>query len=170
MKDLFNKIKSDKKFLIIILALVGIITLFISYVMPKTGGKTDKTFSETDYISDLESRVESIVSKIYGVGECSVMININSTVESVYVKENKKSYDNNENTSKGETENTVLTMTDENGNQSAPVTKQIMPKICGVTVVCDGGENLTVQKDVITAVSTLLDIGSEKVCVIKKSK
>ena len=110
---------------------------------------------------DFLNRICTVVNK--------VMINYNTSVESVYVKENKKSYDNNQTENRGETEDNVLTMTDGNGNQSALITKKIMPKISGVTVVCDGGNNKTVQTDVINAVSVLLDIGSNKVCVIAKA-
>lgn len=170
VKSIVSKILSDKKYLVIIFATIGIIIIAFSYIMPKAEREVKETFSESEYVSDLENRVSKIVSKIEGAGECDVMININSTIESVYVKENKKSYDNDETKSRGETEDSVLTMTDENGNQSAVVTKQIMPQISGVTVVCDGGNSVYVQKSVIEAVSTLLDISSNKVCVIEKAK
>ena len=110
-----------------------------------------------------------MVSSIKGAGESRVVINIISTTESVYVKENKKSYDSSSEKSKSETEDSVLTMTDSSGNEYALVTKQIMPQIGGVTVVCDGGEDATVKASVINAVCTVLNIGANKVCVIAKA-
>ena len=49
------------------------------------------------------------------------------------------------------------------------MTKQIMPQIGGVTVVCDGGADASVKASVINAVCTVLNIGANKVCVIAKA-
>ena len=54
-------------------------------------------------------------------------------------------------------------------NKNTPV-KQIMPVISGVTVICEGGNKNAVKESIISAVSTLLGIGSNKVCVIAKAK
>ena len=53
--------------------------------------------------------------------------------------------------------------------EMALVTKQIMPQIGGVTVVCDGGADASVKASVINAVCTVLNIGANKVCVIAKA-
>ena len=168
MNSTINKLLKNKK-LIIAMICAGILCVLISYIFPERNTQVKSELTEFEYIEQLEQRTADLVSAINGVGKCKVMINYNTSVESVYVKENKKSYDNNQTENRGETEDNVLTMTDGNGNQSALITKKIMPKISGVTVVCDGGNNKTVQTDVINAVSVLLDIGSNKVCVIAKA-
>lgn len=168
MKKL-KELLSNKQAIILLLFVLGILIVIFSYIIPKPHNNDIDAFSETEYVVYLEERVKKIISSIDGVGECDVMINVNSTVESVYVKENKKSYDNDENKSKGEQENSVLTMIDENGNQTALMKKQVMPSISGVVIVCDGGNSVYIQTAIIDAVSTLLDISSSKVCVIKKT-
>ena len=60
-------------------------------------------------------------------------------------------------------------MTDKDGNQYALTTKKNMPQISGVIVVCEGGNNPQIKSSVISAVCTLLGIGSNNICVIQKS-
>ncbi len=153
-----SKISINKNYIPFILLGLGIILILLSYIFPKSTNKTDTVFNEDIFIESTQQRVELIVSQIAGVGDCSVAVNINSTIESVYVKE-----------SKSENQNSVLTTKDSSGNENAVVTKKVMPQISGVTVVCSGGNNKNVKNAVISAVSTLLDIGTNKVCVIAKA-
>lgn len=169
MKKILNKYLKNNKIVIISMVSIGILCILFSYKFSERKDVDVNDFSEYKYIKQLENRTAELVSEIEGAGECVVMINYNTSVESVYVKENKKSYDNNPTENKGETQDTVLTMTDSNGNQSALIKKKIMPRISGVTVVCDGAKKQHVQTSIINAVSVLLDIGSNKVCVIAKA-
>ncbi|MBP3481115.1 MAG: hypothetical protein J6K66_05900 [Clostridia bacterium] len=170
VKKVTELIKSNKTIMLIILALIGILMITAGGMFQKSDEDKEKdVFDEKVYIEDLEKRIGEMVSSIKGAGESRVVINIISTTESVYVKENKKSYDSSSEKSKSETEDSVLTMTDSSGNEYALVTKQIMPQIGGVTVVCDGGEDATVKASVINAVCTVLNIGANKVCVIAKA-
>ena len=170
VKIVTELIKSNKTIMLIILALIGILMITAGGMFQKSDEDKEKdVFDEKVYIEDLEKRIGEMVSSIKGAGESRVVINIISTTESVYVKENKKSYDSSSEKSKSETEDSVLTMTDSSGNEYALVTKQIMPQIGGVTVVCDGGEDATVKASVINAVCTVLNIGANKVCVIAKA-
>ena len=170
VKKVTKLIKSNKTVVLIVLALIGILLITASGLFQKTDDKKESdVFDEKIYIENLEKRIGEMVSTIKGAGESRVVINIISTPESVYVKENKKSYDSSSEKSKSETEDSVLTMTDSNGNEYALVTKQIMPQIGGVTVVCDGGADASVKASVINAVCTVLNIGANKVCVIAKA-
>ena len=168
MIDYIKKLLDNKRILIIALA-IGILLIFISDISFDKTSKDRSTFDQNSYLSSLEKRVESIVSEISGAGECKVMINISSGCESVYVKENKKSYDNSEQNNKSESEDSVITMKDSDGNEFALVTKEIMPEISGVIVACKGANDIYVKNSVIQAVSTVLGVGTNKVCVIAKS-
>lgn len=168
MKEYLLKIKSDKRILIIIIALVGLLLIINPF-------KSDSTktvladISNIDYAHELEDRIKNIVSSIDGAGDCTVMVNLISTSESVYVTENKKSYDSSDSASKSESEDSIIKMSDSDGNEYALIKKKIMPEISGVTVICEGGNNNTVKSSVIVAVSTVLNIGTNKVCVIAKA-
>lgn len=169
MSDKLNKyINLIKKNYIIILFAIGIILVLISY-LPQKSENTVNNFSDSEYIEALEQKISNIVSMIDGAGDSAVIINISSSAESVYVKENKKSFDNDDTKTKSETEDSIITMKDKSGNEYALITKQLMPKISGVTVVCDGGNDIDVKNSIINAVSTLLGIGANNVCVIAKA-
>ena len=58
-------------------------------------------------------------------------------------------------------------MKDADGAQKALKVTEVQPIIKGVVVVCDGGDDPTVQQNVVSAVTTALDITSVRVCVIK---
>lgn len=169
MNEFLNTITKNKKTIPYILLAIGIIIFLLSYIVPKSNNESVNVFDEQTFITSTEQRVKQIVSQIDGVGDCSVAININSTIESVYVKENKSTYNNDNENIKSESQNSVLITKDSSGSEYAVITKKIMPQISGVTVVCTGANNQTVRNAVISAVSTLLDIGTNKVCVIAKA-
>lgn len=167
---IINLFKNNKTSAIAVIAMIGLLLITANYIFKKPSqDTTESVFDETEYIESLERRVSNMVSDIKGAGSSSVVINIISTTESVYVKENKKSSDSSSDTNKTETEDSVLTMKDSSGNEYALVTKQILPQIGGVTVVCDGGDDPSVKAAVIYAVCTVLNIGANKVCVIAKA-
>ena len=102
------------------------------------------------YILETQQRVVGMLEEIDGAGNCTVTITLSSGGKKEYVRE----------------EGNVLVITDENGNQSAVVAKENAPEIAGVTVISDQTVNSAVQSKIIRAVSTLLGIGSNKICVI----
>lgn len=171
LKKSTDKLKQNKNLIIIAVAFIGVMLLLFGGTKQKSRNekKSEESFNEAQYIESLEKRVSDMVSEIKGAGSGRVIINIVLTTESVYVKENKRSYDSTDNKSKGETEDSVLTMTDSSGNEYALVTKQIMPQIGGVTVICEGGDDSYVKAKVTEAVCTVLNIGANKVCVIAKA-
>jgi stage III sporulation protein AG len=63
----------------------------------------------------------------------------------------------------------LLVQRDRDGSEYALVTKELMPEICGVVVACKGADEVSVKNSVIQAVSTVLGVGTNKVCVITKS-
>ena len=170
MNDALKKFLSGKNLLYIAAAALGVLMILLGSVIKPGRTKTvEHTFDEKAYVSELETRLCDMLSKIRGAGDCSVMINISSTTESVYVKESRRSTSNASDNNKSETEDNVLTMKDGDGNEYALVKKQIMPKISGVSIVSKGASDPTVKAMLIDAVCTVLDISSNKVCVIAKA-
>ena len=66
-------------------------------------------------------------------------------------------------------ERNVILVQGSNGTREALLKTTIEPKVKGVVIVCQGGENIEVEKRVIDAVTTALDISSSKICVAKLS-
>ncbi len=173
----FEKIKNFiKKKYIYILAVVGMIFLLISFI-PKNKEATLPTagiYTSEEYIYDTEQKLKKIISEMLGSDDVSVMITLNNSVENVYADTTKVNTDKTENMGTDDTkteqsdskENEYIIIKDENGNEQALIVTQVMPQIRGVLIVCPNGNNSVVKESVKSAVVTVLDISSKKVCVI----
>ena len=65
-------------------------------------------------------------------------------------------------------EGEVLVIRDKNGNESPVMIREGAPEIAGITIVSEGAGSASVRNDIIEAVSTLLGIGSNKICVVSR--
>lgn len=90
-----------------------------------------------EYASRTEERMLEIVSQISGAGDVKIFLTMDDSGENVYQK---------------------------NTDQK---TVSIEPKVRGVVVVCDGGDDPTVVARILDAVTKALDISSDKVCITK---
>ncbi len=165
IKKLFNK-KSA-----IVLIAAGIVILALSSLLstPKEDkNQSDSTqISLSEYISDLEERLKKVVENIDGAGKCYVMITLSESGEKIYAKEEKNITNrenegqSNEKYSKDFEQEYVIV------NNNALFLKEEVPKICGVAIVCEGGENEKVVAKVTQAVSVLLGIQMKDIFVTK---
>lgn len=129
-----------------------------------------------EYEELYENQLKDILSKIVGVGEVSVMVNLDAT-EQVVVEKNTR-IQNSTTTEKdreGGSRNIEDTMKDEqvvltrNGNGEEPIilmTKK--PKIRGVLIVATGAENIQVKTWIVEAVQRVLDVPPHKISVLPK--
>ena len=92
---------------------------------------------QSEYEALLESRLSEILSHIEGIGNLNVMVTLETSEKNEYLK---------------------------SGHE--PVFIET-PKIRGVIVVCEGGNNVIVQEKVISAVSGVFGINSTHISVIK---
>ena len=60
-----------------------------------------------------------------------------------------------------------IVMTEETGAKYPVVEKTLRPVVQGVVVVCQGAGDITVVSNITNAVSVVLNIPSNRVCVIK---
>ena len=81
MNDIIKKYLNNK--LIVVLLIVGMFLILASGLNKNPTTITNSDITDQEYILNLESRIESIISAIEGVGNCDVMLNISSTGESV---------------------------------------------------------------------------------------
>ena len=89
------------------------------------------------YAAKTESHLLEIISQISGVGEAKIFLTMDNSGENVYLK------------------------------NTDTKTKSIEPKVRGVVVVCDGGDDPIVVSRVMDAVTKSLNISSDKVCITK---
>ena len=181
--SIFSLFKENNgKKIIMIAGFIGIALILISSFLPekKTNDEylNKKAETETaDYTKELEQKLTDIICSINGVGLSKVMVTLESGVEYVYANEEKKNTDKYEDITNDETikyqqkddiEQRVIIVDGPDGKEALLTTK-IEPKIKGVIVVCEGGENPEVEEKVINAITVALDISSRKVCVSKLS-
>lgn len=165
---------------VFVIGIIGILLILLSTFIPKSETPTSDEITQIDtetYIKNLEEKIQTLVSKIDGVGNVDVMITLENGVEYVYANSEKKSTDNTQDytsgspsksTDKNSTEQDVVMVDGNDGKQALVVTER-EPTVKGVVVVCDGGDNLKVVQNITDAVTTALNITSNRVSVVKSS-
>jgi stage III sporulation protein AG len=133
-----------------------------------------KTMEE--YEEMYENQLKDILSKIVGVGEVYVMVNLDST-EQVEYKTNIRTQ--NSNTEEKDREGgsrhikdnmrdeQVVVIRDDNGDEPVVVTTR-KPFVRGVIVVASGAENIQVKTWIAEAVNRVLGLPLHKISVLPK--
>lgn len=186
MKEQIKKVLEKKKIkgkeTMIVLILIGAVLAVMAIPTEKeekedvittpVRQETEKEYNREAYEEELEERLEDILSQMEGVGKVQVMITLQSStrevVEKDYSIQQSRDEDNiadvnQSNTSKEE--NTVYSETDEG---SIPyVVQEIYPKVEGVLVVAEGGDNSYVNIAIIEAIQALFDVDIHKIKIVK---
>lgn len=163
--------KKPKTVLIIGLVGIGLIvlsSLFSSGESKKENMKTGEMTAE-EYKTILEEDIKETVTDITGSKNVSVVITLESGIKYSYAdireetltekKENEKESTDNETKS-----GYITVKTADGGEQALLVTTQ-MPKVRGVAIVCDGGDNERIAEKIQNAVMSALNISSKKVYI-----
>ena len=187
-------LKNLRKDQLLILLLTGILLMVIAVPAGKkkenmssasndnTGKSVNGTSAGTDeetYTAYLEDRLNRTLSQIEGAGEVKVMITLKSSAEKVLDKDTDQETVTEEDSQGGtrqssktsKKENTVYRTDSESNSQgsgSPYVSKELSPKIEGVVVIADGGENAVVKENISSAVQALFDIEPHKIRIMKK--
>jgi stage III sporulation protein AG len=126
----------------------------------------------------MENKLKSILSKVSGIGEVEVMITLKASEEQVPLKDNPSTQESvNEVDGEGGSrinnnvtreESTVL-VTDDNGSSMPYILQELEPKVEGVLVIAEGGDNAQVIADITKAAEVLFGVPPYKVEVMKMS-
>lgn len=128
---------------------------------------------DSAYVAGLESRLQSVLGKMAGVGRVEVMITLESTSEAVVNKDVPYTRNNEEDISGEQTksshsfesrEETVMVQTD--GDTVPYVIKSIYPKIEGVVVVAEGAGQASIKNEIVEAIEVLFGVEPHKVKVL----
>lgn len=178
----------DKKTIYNIVAalVIGIILIIMSNTLFKapvnknskniksTQSTVDKQFfSEiSDFESKLEKKLEECLSMVEGVGKVKVMITLknnkeivvasdSSTDQSRTIEEDKGGGKREINSNKSEDKTVIL------GGSEPLVLKEMQPKIEGVIIIAEGGNNIEVKNSLIKATEAVLSVEPHKIEVLK---
>lgn len=172
LKDFINKLKIDKKTaLFVVIGFTAILIIFLSELSDSGGNDKNidintEEMSSVTYCEFLEDKVVEIVESIEGAGKAKVMITFSETTEYIYATNDKDSRKNSENSDDSTFENDYVII-ENNSNDTGLLIKTIEPKVRGVAVVCEGGNDSTVQRQIYSAVSAVLNISSSRISISK---
>lgn len=132
--------------------------------------------SMQDYEEQFETELSAILSKVVGVSDVSVVVNLDSTEEEVVQSDTRESEQTtNEADTKGGTRSVNQNNVDKktsvyrtNQGEQPIVIKRLKPRVRGVLVVARGVENLQVRALVIEAVQRILDVPSYRISVLPR--
>jgi len=159
-----NKLK-----IIIIIGAVGVALIFLSELFsspskPKAKTAQDISTNTSEYKSELENELVQILSNIQGVGEVKVMLTIEGSTEYVFAEEENSKYEESADKKSQDYQNKYVII-DNGGTKEALVKKVLKPKINGVIIVCEGGNSPIICEKIYKAVSAVLAISTNKICV-----
>lgn len=132
--------------------------------------------SMQEYEEYLENQLKEILSKIQGVGEVSVMLNIDSTEEVIYERNSNTKDSKTEETDReggnryieDRTRDQQVVLIRQGNDEEPLVIKTKKPAVRGVLVVASGAENMQVKTWVIEAVQRVLDVPAHRVSVMPR--
>lgn len=170
LKSVFSG--NNLKNLIIFAGILGIALIFISSFIGKETEKTETPVSEIkttaeDYAKQLEKDLEEIISNISGAGKTSILITIDREIESVYQTDTDTTAKADSESSQQSNKSTTVIIKGKNSTEEPIKITEIMPKVKGVLVVCEGADSSVVKQNVIESVRTVLGVASSRVSVQK---
>ena len=143
---------------LVALALIGVILLLMSSGKTKEDEK-EINFQNLDpakYAEEVEERVEALCNRVDGAGSAYAVVTLKGGYRAIYASD----YQSGSSSSKHAT---VII-----GSGSAEKGLLIgyeNPEISGIGIVCSGGDNYNVRKNIISVVSSAFDVSSNKIFV-----
>ena len=172
-KDIEKKLKSlldsdNRLKIVFVIGIIGILLIFLSSLFDGNKKETQSVIASASIDTDTDSYIKytqqelvKLLEQISGVGEVKVMVTVSGTTELEYAQELSKDSD-----SQSQSYKNQYVLVESNGKKEALVKKINKPQISGVCVVCQGGEDIKVIEKVTRAVSTVLGISSNSICVM----
>lgn len=106
----------------------------------------------------VERKLEKILREVEGVGKVKVMVTFQSSSEKIVEKDQE------------ENSETTVYSNASGGGQTPYVRKELNPKVEGIVVIAEGGENAVVIKNITEAVQALFDVDTHKIKVMKRNQ
>lgn len=170
--------------ILVVAGILGILVIFLSTFLDKEQAdaaavSSDSTGSAEAYCAMLEKKLGEIVTDITASSNVRVFVTLESGAEYVYASEIKQGTDTVEDTNgensrkiqqKDSTEGNYILVEGEDGRKTALLVTELAPRVQGVTVVCDGGDDEEIAARITDAVTTALDITSRRVCVTGRAQ
>ncbi|MBR5524860.1 MAG: hypothetical protein IKU51_06310 [Clostridia bacterium] len=145
------------------IGLAGMLLIALSEWLPRErtpAQQPSATVTAEQVEAALEQRIGDLLCAVEGVGDCRVMVTLESDTRSVYAADTVTGAD-----TAGES---YLTVATDEGPVGLLLTR-IQPTVKGVAVVCRGGDDPAVCERVTQVVTTAFHISERRVCVVKQN-
>lgn len=142
-KNISELLSSDKTRTVLIV--VGLLAVFIIFITSFTGGNEDKKpkialdSDAQKYCENLSVNLVDMIENIEGAGQSKVLLTLENSYEYVYLDDDET------------------------------LSKIIEPKIRGVAVLCEGGDDPAVKEKVSLMLTTVLKLSISDISVSKLS-
>ena len=130
----------------------------------------------TSYERTLELRLAEVLSLVHGAGRVEVMLTLSGSREIILAEDTvvNESKINEEDSAGGSREShslakdirTILVQSPR-GGQEPIILREIMPKVEGVIIVAEGGDNVFVREALMRAATTVLGVDIHRVQVLQ---
>ena len=156
-----GKIKTDKKFLFILLC--GIAGIMLLAFAPSSSKKTSvKPDNAAMVQSEMTKDAENLLKTVDGVGRVKVYLTIEYLEKSEYAKNTEESSKEDSSQKKEQ-----YVLTEQGSDSSGLLIKAYQPCVRGVAVSCEGGGSGLVRQEVIKLMCAAYGISTNKVWVSK---
>lgn len=163
----FSKLDKNKQIL-----LVCAVFLIVIALIAFSGNAEDKTDSSEEITSEysnltqeeITESLELFLGKIEGAGRVEVMITFDTGTQKVYAYDSDEKKDDENGSSEINTKSEHIIVKTDDGENGLEV-MEIYPKIRGVAVICDGGNDSVVKSRIVSAISALFDINTTRISV-----
>ena len=164
--------KADKKteprlLSIISLAAAGVILLLFGGGLFGNGKNDSKVsaeeisgYDEVEYEMALVKKIESVCSDVRGAGRVSVAVMLDGSYKAIYAQ----------NSADGSSVRREYLIVGSGSSEKALLLGYSPPEILGVAIVCVGGADQGVRAEIISLVSSLLHIPTNKIYVAEAKK
>ena len=124
----------------------------------------------------MEKKLEELLNMIEGVGEVKTMITLESLGEKVLEKDipvernvvtETDSQGGSRSTNNTNSQEATVYITDSKGSKIPYVITETLPGIRGITVVCQGGDNNLIQKNITEVIQALFGIDVHRIKIVK---
>ncbi len=138
-------------------------------------GESGIETNREDYADGLERRLEDVLSRIDGAGRGKVMVTLEDSGESIVEKDTvveaehmqEADREGGSRTQKNTQTTNQSVYSEASGEKNPFVGKEMAPKIAGVLIVAQGGENTAVKQNISEAVMALFQIDVNRIKVVK---
>ena len=152
--------QKKKTLLLLLLALLGILLMLLSRCgEDKAGAQTQNEPSALDpalYAEQIEEKVEALCNKIDGVSSAHAVVTLKGGYRAIYATDAQ--YGSSVNKSE-----TVLIGS--GSSEKALLIGYENPEIAGIGIVCSGGSNDNVKRELISLLSATFHISSNRIYV-----